>query len=94
MMSVWAERSASLFCETAAARDRQRGLLRRHSSATLFLGADRAAGAITMTSAFVLGLIAVQVRYLTGSLWPAVVIHSSANATGTLLGILLRDHLF
>jgi membrane protease YdiL (CAAX protease family) len=60
----------------------------------LFLGADRAAVAITMTSAFVLGLIAGQVRYLTGSLWPAVVIHSSANATGTLLGILLRDHLF
>jgi hypothetical protein len=47
--------------------------------------ADRAAVAIIMTSALVLGLIAGQVRDLTCSLWPAVVVHYSANAAGTLL---------
>jgi membrane protease YdiL (CAAX protease family) len=95
IMSVWAERSASLF--------RVRLQWPAVVSAAFFAvthlpllltGADRSAVAIIMTSALVLGLIAGQVRYLTGSLWPAVVVHSSANAAGTLPGILLRPRLF
>jgi membrane protease YdiL (CAAX protease family) len=94
MMSVWAERSASLFF----VRLQWPAIVSAAFFAVmhlplLFLGADRAAVAIIMASAFVLGLIAGQVRYLTGSLWPAVVVHSSANAAGTLLGILVRHHL-
>jgi membrane protease YdiL (CAAX protease family) len=91
MMSVWAERSASLFFVrlqwpviVSAA------FFAFMHLPLLALGADCAAVAIIITSAFVLGLIAGQVRYLSGSLWPAVVMHSSANAAGTLLGILLR----
>jgi membrane protease YdiL (CAAX protease family) len=91
MMSAWAGRPVNLF------------FVRLHApvivSAAFFgamhlpllgMGADRAAVAIIVTSAFVLGLIAGQFRHRTGSLWPAMAAHSCANVAGTLLGLLLH----
>jgi membrane protease YdiL (CAAX protease family) len=58
--------------------------------ALLTQGADLAAVAFIVASAFVLGLVAGEFRYLTGSLWPAVVAHSFADIAGTMLGTLAR----
>jgi membrane protease YdiL (CAAX protease family) len=46
--------------------------------------------AILVAFAFALGLLAGHARRVTGSLWPAVAVHSSFNIAGTVLGVVAQ----